>query len=183
MRARSGDTFCYHPCLGIRRRFVIVWMLTKANICERGWRDNGPSGIAMPRTAIPSTATAIALTRRQKRLLVLGRLLEADASTLSDRAIARELGVSQPFVGAMRRASESSRRSLAGRTAAFPNACEVANGAKDLSVLANNESGRPATSVTTSQQALDRVVRHRRLSRSQPTMPDRGVLFDWDPFA
>lgn len=43
------------------------------------------------------------LTRRQKRLLVVGRLVEADAEGLSDRAIARELGVSQPFVSAIRR--------------------------------------------------------------------------------
>src|SRR5438093_5062189 len=42
-------------------------------------------------------------TRREKRLLVLGRLAQGDAATLSDRAIARELGVSQPFVGALRR--------------------------------------------------------------------------------
>jgi len=42
-------------------------------------------------------------TRREKRLLVLGRLAQADAAQLSDRAIARELGVSQPFVSALRR--------------------------------------------------------------------------------
>jgi len=43
------------------------------------------------------------LTHRQKRLLVQGRLMEPDAATRSDRAIARELGVSQPFVGGLRR--------------------------------------------------------------------------------
>jgi hypothetical protein len=43
------------------------------------------------------------LTRRQKRFLVLGRLGEPDANVVSDRSIARELGVSQPFVSAMRR--------------------------------------------------------------------------------
>lgn len=43
------------------------------------------------------------LSRRQKRLLVRGRLTESDAAKLSDRAIARELGVSQPFVSAQRR--------------------------------------------------------------------------------
>ena len=43
------------------------------------------------------------LTRRQKRLIVLGRLASLDAAAMSDRAIARELGVSQPFVSALRR--------------------------------------------------------------------------------
>lgn len=46
------------------------------------------------------------LTRRQKRLMVQGRLTEPDAQDLSDRAIARELDVSQPFVSALRRGSE-----------------------------------------------------------------------------
>ena len=44
-----------------------------------------------------------AAINRQKRLLVLGRLAEPDADRLSDRAIARELNVSQPFVGRVRR--------------------------------------------------------------------------------
>lgn len=43
------------------------------------------------------------LSRRQKRLLVRGRLSEPGAAAMSDRAIARELGVSQPFVSAQRR--------------------------------------------------------------------------------
>jgi hypothetical protein len=52
-----------------------------------------------------STATrrTTGFSHREKRLLVLGRLTQADADSLSDRAVARELGVSQPFVGAMRR--------------------------------------------------------------------------------
>src|SRR5688572_16763642 len=47
--------------------------------------------------------SAAHLTRRQKRLLVQGRLIEEDAREMSDRAIARELRVSQPFVSALRR--------------------------------------------------------------------------------
>jgi hypothetical protein len=43
------------------------------------------------------------MTKKQKRLLVRLRLTQADAASMSDRAIARELGVSQPFVGAQRR--------------------------------------------------------------------------------
>lgn len=45
----------------------------------------------------------VQLTRRLKLLVVLGRLVEPDAPELSDRAIARELGVSQPFVSKLRR--------------------------------------------------------------------------------
>lgn len=61
-----------------------------------------PRGIseAVPRAG---HAQPLGLTRRQKRLLVGGRLAEPDAGDLSDRAIARELSVSQPFVSAMRR--------------------------------------------------------------------------------
>src|SRR5687768_14115738 len=55
-------------------------------------------------------------TRRQKRLLVQGRLIEPDAPGLSDRAIARELRVSQPFVSAMRRHVGITRRSRRSRT-------------------------------------------------------------------
>lgn len=43
------------------------------------------------------------LSHRQKRLIVRGRLAELDAGSMSDRAIARELNVSQPFVSALRR--------------------------------------------------------------------------------
>ena len=38
--------------------------------------------------------------------MVQGRLAEPDAENLSDRAIARELDVSQPFVSALRRGSQ-----------------------------------------------------------------------------
>lgn len=43
------------------------------------------------------------LSNAEKRLMVIGRLSEPDAEGLTDRAIARELGVSQPFVSALRR--------------------------------------------------------------------------------
>lgn len=49
---------------------------------------------------------ASGLNRRQKRLVTLGRLRERDAASLSDRAIARELGVSQPFVSRLRREAD-----------------------------------------------------------------------------
>ena len=43
------------------------------------------------------------MTRRQKVMLVELRLKQDDAAGKSDRALARELGVSQPFVGKQRR--------------------------------------------------------------------------------
>ena len=43
------------------------------------------------------------LSNLEKRMLVRGRLVAPDAADLSDREIARELGVSQPFVSAQRR--------------------------------------------------------------------------------
>lgn len=48
------------------------------------------------------------MTQRQKRMLVRLRLAQTDAASMSDRALARELGVSQPFVGAQRRAFSAS---------------------------------------------------------------------------
>ncbi len=58
------------------------------------------------------------MTHKQKRLLVKLRLTQTDAASMSDRALARELGVSQPFVGSQRRAmrvrltTESPERSI-----------------------------------------------------------------------
>lgn len=43
------------------------------------------------------------MTRNQKRMFVQLRLGQSDAAAMSDRALARELGVSQPFVGKQRR--------------------------------------------------------------------------------
>ena len=42
------------------------------------------------------------LRRAEKRILALGRLIDPEADALSDRAIARELGVSQPLVSKCR---------------------------------------------------------------------------------
>src|SRR5262245_25204175 len=42
-------------------------------------------------------------TNKEKRAMVRVRLSQADAAELSDRAIARELNVSQPFVSGVRR--------------------------------------------------------------------------------
>ena len=60
------------------------------------------------------------LTRRQKRWLVRGRLAEPDAVAISDRAIARELGVSQPFVSALRRLSHGAPGAGAPDTVSDP---------------------------------------------------------------
>lgn len=49
------------------------------------------------------------LSNLEKRLAVRGRLSEPDADDLSDRAIARELNVSQPFVSAVRRSMAGER--------------------------------------------------------------------------
>ena len=43
------------------------------------------------------------LSNFEKRMLVRGRLIAPDSEGLSDRQIARELGLSQPFVSAQRR--------------------------------------------------------------------------------
>jgi len=54
----------------------------------------------------------------EKRNRVLGRLLQPDAATVSDRAIARQCGVSQPFVSKWRKwlstERDSEDRSAAG---------------------------------------------------------------------
>ena len=101
---------------------------------------------------------APALTRRQKRLVVGGRLIEPDAEGLSDRAIARELGVSQPFVSAMRRrAGQTGSRRHRRRAKGFDALPEPAEPA----LLESNEC-RPVPSAvecfrpTSAQQWLDR---------------------------
>lgn len=66
-------------------------------------RERKKCGVCLHGRIMAAVTLNSGLTRRQKRLLVQGRLAEADADTLSDRAIARELGVSQPFVSALRR--------------------------------------------------------------------------------
>jgi hypothetical protein len=55
------------------------------------------------RSEMTAPSSLPGLTRRQKQLIVLGRLAEPDAACFSDRALARQLGVSQPFVSAQRR--------------------------------------------------------------------------------
>lgn len=68
---------------------------------RRSLSDLLPAAVGAP--AFSRDGRGASLTRRQKRLLVAGRLSEAGATDMSDRAIARELGVSQPFVSAIRR--------------------------------------------------------------------------------
>lgn len=63
------------------------------------------------------------LSNIEKRMLVRGRLATPDSAGLSDRQIARELGLSQPFVSAQRRVVRAvqSERELADDTGT-PNA-------------------------------------------------------------
>lgn len=134
------------------------------------------------------------VTHRQKRLLVLGRLTEVDASSLSDRAIARELGVSQPFVGAVRRRRAQRTVSEAGRdtshahvpgdsSPAFSERDEAASLSGDAAVLQTPQNSWNER-LTTSERPLDRFPGARRSSY----MTGMGVirdhtLWDWDPFA
>lgn len=98
------------------------------------------------------------LTRRQKRLLVGGRLVEPDSDRLSDRAIARELGVSQPFVSSIRRrAGETHGRRHVHVAGGFDASPEPAG----LALPGWNEHRPGSSSVecsrpTSAQQWLDR---------------------------
>ena len=110
------------------------------------------------------------MTRKQKGMLVRLRLTQLDAATMSDRALARELGVSQPFVG-------SQRRLVAPRLPARDS---------PRALVTDTVSER----ITTGQQALDRyrndqwsaLGRVRRVS--WPVEGDNSrALSDFDPFA
>lgn len=106
------------------------------------------------------------LTRREKRLIVQGRLLDPDTAALSDRAIARELDVSQPFVGSVRRrlALRSSatreteevvaREPVVNRRP--PHAGAVATGNLDVLGVEPDRSSTATDGATSAQAALDR---------------------------
>jgi DNA-binding CsgD family transcriptional regulator len=135
-------------------------------------------------------AAGSSLTRREKNLLVKGRLLEPDAAGLSDRAIARELGVSQPFVSALRR-QVSELLSASGADFSdeiLPNE-RSRERASDQDVLGDEWSYRyRAERITTAQEALDRFHdEHSPLGRVRrvcwPVEPDQSTTLDWDPFA
>jgi hypothetical protein len=99
----------------------------------------------------------LGLTRRQKRLLVGGRLVEPDARGLSDRAIARELGVSQPFVSAIRRTAgqrQAPRRPSASGGLGMGAASVAASSASNERWL--NETSAECSRPTSAQQWLDR---------------------------
>ena len=131
-------------------------------------------GCSTLRTAGRAGDPRLSLTRRQKRLLVIGRLTEESAANCSDRAIARELGVSQPFVSGLRRRSRPT-------TATAP--AIVGTEAATVAALSKAPPGRYLERVTTAQEALDRAVAHRQLSRTRfrPLEPSRA-LTEWDPF-
>lgn len=83
------------------------------------------------RTTSPHGRRApVQLTKRQKQLIVWGRLAQPDASELSDRGIARELGVSQPFVSKLRR-----------RVARCPAAPWMPTGSQDVLGAGRRRSG------------------------------------------
>lgn len=108
------------------------------------------------------------MTRKQKRMLVRLRLMQSDAAAMSDRALARELGVSQPFVGAQ-------RRLVAPRPM--------------IVIEAEPPSEWIPERITTAQEALDRhhdqwsaLGRVRRVS--WPVESDNSrARTDWDPIA
>lgn len=104
------------------------------------------------------------MTHKQKRLFARLRLKCQDAEGLSDRAIARELGVSQPFVSALRKKLSQ----------------------KVIATKPEQKSVFPACDATNAQQALDRhhyewrgVGRVRRISL--PVVNDTA-LRDFDPY-
>jgi hypothetical protein len=85
---------------------------------------------------MPDRRPDLRLTRLQKRLLVHGRLVQPDAAQMSDRAVARELGVSQPFVSDLRRQGGRRRRQSDSTTFKLPGVSvtpsEIATFAVDL---------------------------------------------------
>jgi hypothetical protein len=136
------------------------------------------------------------LSRAQKRLLVYGRLVMPDAAQLSDRAVARELGVSQPFVSARRRVlrewlatgGNSSRDLNRNKISRPRSACESPTG--ELDVLgADDDLWASSGRATTAQQSLDRlhdewgpIGRVRRVA--WPAEEERGdprEEWDWPP--
>lgn len=122
---------------------------------------------------------AVLWAHEQKRLLVKGRLAEADAATLSDRAIARELGVSQPFVSAIRRSRPTGPTRTRAGSGGASNVATVASQTRS-----SDHNQFVPERITTAQQALDRAVAHRQLTRTRRASeaPTRA-LTEWDPFA
>jgi hypothetical protein len=121
------------------------------------------------------------LSRRQKRLLVLGRLSEPDADEKSDRALARELGVSQPFVGELRRGRR--RQTESGGTPDVSSSSEAM--ARDDSTADGAFEGLEPESNAETRAFHDNTPRVRWVPRSEWHGRDSHTRaeFDWDPYA
>ena len=117
--------------------------------------------------------------------------MESDASDRSDRAIAKELGVSQPFVSALRRVADA-------RMATRPEAAcddEMNPGTRrprpcdDNELVAGDVPIEPPGHTSTAQEALDRFHdQHSPLGRVRRVgWPDYDentrTMTEWDPFA
>ena len=113
------------------------------------------------------------LTRRQKRLMVQGRLTEPDAQGLSDREIARELDVSQPFVSALRRGSQVLE--------AVPDEEESHVATEECLQPSFREEGIDS-SPESSRGFLDTTPRASWVKRSSLQMDVGRALHNFDPF-
>jgi len=123
---------------------------------------------------------------------VRGRLAEPDAVAISDRAIARELGVSQPFVSALRRLSHGAPGAGAPDTVSDPaplaeNATSSPAAPRptgDDDVLSGETVPGPSAADDPGDPADDMQVRPVRWVRWHPEDDDAShALKDWDPFA
>jgi len=110
------------------------------------------------------------MTHKHKRLFVRLRLTQADAASMSDRALARELGVSQPFVGAQRRSFGP------------PQATVVDAGLAPSSVLERTFNASQDGRDPLDRQWNPSVQRDEVRSPRAPFAPGRA-LCDGDPFA
>ena len=120
------------------------------------------------------------LRRAEKRILALGRLIDPDADALSDRAIARELGVSQPLVSKCRHQVNEWLDEV------FQQGQEDASGAADT-VPDDPPRFRRISVDELALEGFDPVApanpsRHQSLRRCVDQSPAGRALIDFDPF-
>ena len=120
------------------------------------------------------------LSNLEKRMLVRGRLIDPDSERCSDREIARELGLSQPFVSAQRRFVRSVRTA----SLEVEDARDVPFRLPDPSPLVEDRSSPEARQERVEVRAplftpvgLGRVGWVKRRSSF-----DDARIGDWDPF-
>lgn len=140
------------------------------DVDSNGYHSHPPR---KPKVCHASLRRRSRLSNAEKRLMAIGRLSEPDAEGLSDRAIARELGVSQPFVSALRRHGVGTHQN--GASEALPQTGDAEPRREQEPMFGDTALG------DRERAFLDTTPRARWVTR--PTRPGAAsALSDFDPF-